>query len=81
MYAMQLSLFQTTAASVRSFVSLPIASLASRDSAQNVTDCITPTLTGLTTAGQPSHQNPSWHPRGRTVTSEGPKEYDYEGGM
>lgn len=73
----QCSLFQTTAASVRSFVYLPIASLASRASAQSVTDCITPTLTGPTTAAQPSRPNPPWRPRGRTATSEDPKDDNF----
>ncbi|CAG11632.1 unnamed protein product, partial [Tetraodon nigroviridis] len=67
------SLFQTTAASVRSFVYLPIASLASRASAQSVTDCITPTPTGPTTAARLSHPNPPWRPRGGAATSEDAK--------
>lgn len=73
------SLFQTTAASVRSFVYLPIASLASRASAQSVTDCITPTPTGPTTAARLSHPNPPWRPRGGAATSEDAKGDGYEG--
>lgn len=70
-----LSLFQRTALSVEYSVSLPTASPASRGSAQNVTDCTTPTPKGPTTVEQLSHHHQQQHhhhhhPKTGTVTGQ-----------